>query len=185
MLQKSEKLATSSTTTTPLSAGKSMNNRNHQNSTISVTNSPHQKKLKQLAKERKASRTLGIIMSAFIICWLPFFFLALVKPFIKDPQSIPMFVSSIFLWLGYCNSLLNPIIYATLNRDFRRPFKEILFFRCSKLDLMMREEFYHSQYGDPENKYIRSGDEIGVHRGDNHCVEAIDVAPNTPNESFL
>lgn len=187
MLQKSEKLtSSSSTTTTPLSVGKTMNNRNHQNSTCSVTNSPHQKKLRfQLAKERKASTTLGIIMSAFIICWLPFFVLALVRPFLKDPQSIPTPVSSVFLWLGYCNSLLNPIIYATLNRDFRKPFREILFFRCGKLNHMMREEFYHSQYGDPVNKYIRSGDEIGGHRGDNDCVEAIDVAPNTPNESFL
>ncbi|KAG8224249.1 hypothetical protein J437_LFUL001628 [Ladona fulva] len=102
-----------------------------------------------LAKERKASTTLGIIMSAFVICWLPFFVLALVRPFLHDPDTIPASLSSLFLWLGYANSLLNPIIYATLNRDFRKPFQEILYFRCSSLNHMMREEFYHSQYGDP------------------------------------
>lgn len=38
---------------------------------VVVTNaSPHHKKLRfQLAKERKASTTLGIIMSAFTVCW--------------------------------------------------------------------------------------------------------------------
>ncbi|KAG0692462.1 5-hydroxytryptamine receptor 1 [Chionoecetes opilio] len=75
-----------------------------------------------LAKERKASTTLGIIMSAFIVCWLPFFVLALVRPF-NTPSPIPSWVSSLFLWLGYTNSLLNPIIYATLNKDFRKPFQ--------------------------------------------------------------
>ena len=185
MLQRCEK-SISSSITTSLPARKSSISRNHQNSTCSVTNSPHQKKLRfQLAKERKASTTLGIIMSAFIICWLPFFVLALVRPFLGNPRAIPAALSSVFLWLGYCNSLFNPIIYATLNRDFRKPFREILFFRCGNLNHMMREEFYHSQYGDPVNKYIRSADNESVGRGENHCVESINVAVNTPNESFL
>ncbi|KAF6205714.1 hypothetical protein GE061_019887 [Apolygus lucorum] len=103
----------------------------------------------QLAKERKASTTLGIIMSAFTICWLPFFVLAVVRPFLANEDAIPGSLSSLFLWLGYANSLLNPVIYATLNRDFRRPFQQILYFRCGSLNLMMREEFYQSQYGNP------------------------------------
>lgn len=45
------------------------------------------------------------------------------------------------------------MIYATLNRDFRRPFQQILYFRCGSLNHMMREEFYHSQYGDPEPQH--------------------------------
>lgn len=114
----------------------------------------HTKKLRfQLAKERKASTTLGIIMSAFTICWLPFFVLALVRPFLSLPDSIPPSLSSLFQWLGYANSLLNPVIYATLNRDFRRPFQQILYFRCGSLNHMMREEFYHSQFGDPEPQH--------------------------------
>lgn len=112
----------------------------------------NQKKLRfQLAKERKASTTLGIIMSAFTICWLPFFVLALIRPFLDQTSITLTTLSSLFLWLGYANSLLNPIIYATLNRDFRKPFQEILYFRCGRLNHMMREEFYHSQYGDPDH----------------------------------
>lgn len=121
-----------------------------------IIGSPHQKKLRfQLAKERKASTTLGIIMSAFTICWLPFFMLALVRPFFAVPDMLP----PLFLWLGYANSLLNPIIYATLNRDFRKPFQEILYFRCSSLNLMMREDFYHSQYGEPTSQRVVLGGE--------------------------
>lgn len=162
--------------------------RNHLNSTCSVTSSPHQKKLRfQLAKERKASTTLGIIMSAFTICWLPFFVLALLRPFVNDSKLIPKSLSSLFLWLGYCNSLLNPIIYATLNRDFRKPFREILFFRCGNLNHMMREEFYQSQYGDPVNNYVikSSNNDDNSERLENHN-DIIDVSLNVPaNESFL
>jgi 5-hydroxytryptamine receptor 7 len=128
---------------------------------INAIGSPHQKKLRfQLAKERKASTTLGIIMSAFTVCWLPFFILALVKPITGEEYHT---LSSIFLWLGYANSLLNPIIYATLNRDFRKPFQEILYFRCSSLNIMMREDFYHSQYGDPHSQRVVVNTEITQH----------------------
>lgn len=128
---------------------------------INAIGSPHQKKLRfQLAKERKASTTLGIIMSSFTICWLPFFILALVKPITGYEYQT---LSSIFLWLGYANSLLNPIIYATLNRDFRKPFQEILYFRCSSLNIMMREDFYHSQYGDPHSQRVVVNTEINQH----------------------
>lgn len=124
--------------------------------------SPHhqQRKLRfQLAKERKASTTLGIIMSSFTLCWLPFFILAVVRPFLDAEHMVPDFLLSIFLWLGYANSLLNPIIYATLNRDFRKPFQEILFFRCSNLNTIMREEYYHSQYGEPASQRVVVGGE--------------------------
>jgi len=210
MLQRVEKPVLS-TATTPSMTSSTMRHttttlvRNHLNSTCSVTNSPHQKKLRfHLAKERKASTTLGIIMGAFVSCWLPFFVLALVRPFLNDPDTIPDFLSGLFLWLGYCNSLLNPIIYAILNKDFRKPFREILFFRCGNLNHMMREEFYQSQYGDPVNNYeIKAGaggggggggggyggaesGESAEHYDDNNrgIVESVDVA-NTPNESFL
>ncbi|KAI8045723.1 5-hydroxytryptamine receptor 1 [Drosophila gunungcola] len=120
--------------------------------------SPHHKKLRfQLAKEKKASTTLGIIMSAFTVCWLPFFILALIRPF--ETMHVPASLSSLFLWLGYANSLLNPIIYATLNRDFRKPFQEILYFRCSSLNTMMRENYYQDQYGEPPSQRVMLGDE--------------------------
>lgn len=81
----------------------------------------------------QASTTLGIIMSAFTLCWFPFFVLALVRPFVSQPDLvIPRWLSSLFLWLGYANSFLNPVIYATTNKDFRLPFREIL---CLRYDV--------------------------------------------------
>lgn len=167
---------------------KKASSRNHSGSSAApcsnsggMTLSHHKKLRFALAKERKASTTLGIIMSAFTICWLPFFVLALVRPFLSnDPSPIPPSLSSLFLWLGYANSLLNPIIYATLNRDFRKPFQQILFFRCGSLNHMMREEFYQSQYGDPEHHYcvINSSQQYPTARDDD--VE--EVAPGVEPE---
>ena len=96
-------------------------------------------------KESKATKTLGVIMGAFTACWLPFFILALIKPFCDN--CVPIWINSIFLWLGYCNSFLNPIIYARFNRDFRTPFKEILCFRCRGINVRLRSESYVEQYG--------------------------------------
>lgn len=119
-------------------------------------------------------------MSAFTVCWLPFFVLALVRPFLSNPSSIHPALSSVFLWLGYANSLLNPIIYATLNRDFRKPFQQILYFKCSSLNDMMREEFYHSQYGDPHYTVINNSNVVNADR-----AEEPPAANTTNNESFL
>ena len=99
---------------------------------------------KSSMRERKATRTLGVIMGAFTACWLPFFIVALIKPFYPD---VPTWLSSLFLWLGYTNSFLNPIIYARFNRDFRGPFKDILLCRCAGINMRQRCESYAEQYG--------------------------------------
>ncbi|KAK7895740.1 hypothetical protein WMY93_021065 [Mugilogobius chulae] len=78
-----------------------------------------------LARERKAVKTLGVIMGTFILCWLPFFIVALVKPFCQL-CSMPRWIHDVINWLGYSNSLLNPLIYAFCNKDFRRAFSRIL-----------------------------------------------------------
>ncbi|KAM9841105.1 5-hydroxytryptamine receptor 1A-beta [Aulostomus maculatus] len=79
-----------------------------------------------LARERKTVKTLGIIMGTFILCWLPFFIVALVMPFCKESCYMPSWLESVISWLGYSNSLLNPIIYAYFNKDFQGAFKKII-----------------------------------------------------------
>ncbi|XP_066468632.1 5-hydroxytryptamine receptor 1A [Tiliqua scincoides] len=78
-----------------------------------------------LARERKTVKTLGIIMGTFILCWLPFFIVALVLPFC-DTCYMPDWLGAVINWLGYSNSLLNPVIYAYFNKDFQSAFKKIV-----------------------------------------------------------
>ena len=78
-------------------------------------------------RERKAARTLAIVTGTFLVCWLPFFILALVRPFCAHRCHFPSLLVSIIGWLGYFNSLLNPIIYTVFNPDFRSAFRKILF----------------------------------------------------------
>ncbi|KAI1900076.1 hypothetical protein AGOR_G00046310 [Albula goreensis] len=79
-----------------------------------------------LARERKTVKTLGIIMGTFILCWLPFFIVALVLPFCGESCYMPESLGAVINWLGYSNSLLNPIIYAYFNKDFQSAFKKII-----------------------------------------------------------
>lgn len=78
-----------------------------------------------LTRERRAARTLGIIMGVFVVCWLPFFVLYLVIPFCASCCLSNKFINFV-TWLGYINSALNPLIYTIFNMDFRRAFKKLL-----------------------------------------------------------
>ncbi|XP_037947986.1 octopamine receptor beta-1R-like [Teleopsis dalmanni] len=84
-----------------------------------------QSTISTMRRERKAARTLGIIMSAFLLCWLPFF-LWYITSTLCDTCTTPRIVVGILFWIGYFNSALNPIIYAYFNRDFRAAFKKTL-----------------------------------------------------------
>uniref|UniRef100_A0AAY4AM49 G-protein coupled receptors family 1 profile domain-containing protein n=1 Tax=Denticeps clupeoides TaxID=299321 RepID=A0AAY4AM49_9TELE len=85
-------------------------------------------------KERKAAKTLGVVMGAFLLCWLPFFIINAVQPFLS--YHINQWVMEFALWLGYANSSLNPFLYAFFNVSFRRAFTNIL--ACRLLDFRLR-----------------------------------------------
>ncbi|XP_018578266.1 alpha-2C adrenergic receptor-like, partial [Anoplophora glabripennis] len=74
-------------------------------------------------KEKRATLILGLIMGSFIACWLPFFFMYI----LRLCYNIPGIAFSTAFWLGYMNSALNPVIYTIFNKDFRRAFRRILF----------------------------------------------------------
>jgi len=78
-------------------------------------------------RERKAARTLAVITGTFVLCWLPFFIIAILRPFCGEHCHYPAPLISVIVWLGYVNSLLNPIIYTVFNADFRSAFRKILF----------------------------------------------------------
>ncbi|KAG7224172.1 hypothetical protein INR49_019907 [Caranx melampygus] len=87
------------------------------------------------ARERKATKTLGIILGAFIICWLPFFVGTLVMAICKECWFDPV-LFDIFTWLGYLNSLINPVIYTMFNDEFKQAFQKLIKFRRVIMNFM-------------------------------------------------
>ncbi|KAJ8266798.1 hypothetical protein GJAV_G00134800 [Gymnothorax javanicus] len=84
-------------------------------------------------RETKVLKTLSVIMGVFVCCWLPFFILNCMVPFCeqghpKVSADLPCVSSTtfdVFVWFGWANSSLNPIIYA-FNADFRKAFAILL-----------------------------------------------------------
>ncbi|PKU44538.1 histamine h2 receptor [Limosa lapponica baueri] len=84
-----------------------------------------------MVKEHKATVTLAVVLGAFIVCWFPYFTVFTYRGLGEDRmvQGTPL---SIVLWLGYANSALNPILYGTLNRDFRVAYQHLLHCRRTR-----------------------------------------------------
>ncbi|KAK6475786.1 D(1) dopamine receptor-like isoform X1 [Huso huso] len=84
-------------------------------------------------RETKVLKTLSVIMGVFVCCWLPFFILNCMVPFCEhalpsgdaDFPCISSTTFDVFVWFGWANSSLNPIIYA-FNADFRKAFSVLL-----------------------------------------------------------
>uniref|UniRef100_A0A8C4R4W7 G-protein coupled receptors family 1 profile domain-containing protein n=1 Tax=Eptatretus burgeri TaxID=7764 RepID=A0A8C4R4W7_EPTBU len=84
------------------------------------------------ANERRALKTLGIIMGVFIFCWLPFF---IVNPVLCG-FCISDFYDFCFLWLGYINSVFNPILYSR-SPEFFAAYKRLLCCKGRQLQYML------------------------------------------------
>ncbi|KAK2891407.1 hypothetical protein Q8A67_014050 [Cirrhinus molitorella] len=91
----------------------------------------HHSSLKtSINRETKVLKTLSIIMGVFVCCWLPFFVLNCVVPFCHNKPSAGLPCVSdttfdVFVWFGWTNSSLNPVIYA-FNAEFRKGFSSLL-----------------------------------------------------------
>ncbi|KAM9311514.1 alpha-1B adrenergic receptor [Gastrophryne carolinensis] len=122
-------------------------------------------KLLKFSREKKAAKTLGIVVGLFILCWLPFFTaLPLVSIFQLTP---PETVEKVIFWLGYFNSCINPIIYPCSSKEFKRAFIRIL--KCqwktrrqsitykSQYQRRRSSNFNYSRKESMEDKHIVNG----------------------------
>ncbi|XP_073771294.1 trace amine-associated receptor 13c-like [Danio rerio] len=68
--------------------------------------------------ESKAALTLGIIVSVYLLCWIPYYICTLT---VSSSTII-----NVLTWVVYANSGLNPLVYALFYPSFKKTFKHIL-----------------------------------------------------------
>nr|XP_055042987.1 trace amine-associated receptor 4-like [Misgurnus anguillicaudatus] len=76
-------------------------------------------------RERKAAKTLALVMGVFFLCWLPFSIAIAVFPFFNFVNPADVFQA--LLCLGYFNSACNPLIYGFFYPRFQKAFKTLIF----------------------------------------------------------
>ena len=110
----------------------------HATLTPKVSNSKHRRHTRRTssaavsgcrsyANSRRAVKVLGILFAVFIVFYLPFFASYVINSTCLRCQSyISADMITIFEWLAYSASMVNPIIYHIFNPDFRRAFYNLL-----------------------------------------------------------
>uniref|UniRef100_A0A8D2DKQ8 Mu-type opioid receptor n=1 Tax=Sciurus vulgaris TaxID=55149 RepID=A0A8D2DKQ8_SCIVU len=74
---------------------------------------------------RRITRMVLVVVAVFIVCWTPIHIYVIVKALITIPETTFQTVSWHFcIALGYTNSCLNPVLYAFLDENFKRCFRE-------------------------------------------------------------
>ncbi|KAJ8252535.1 hypothetical protein COCON_G00218470 [Conger conger] len=107
--------------------------RNKKNAIIGVLFHLH-KKIKNMSKKserskRKTAQTVLLVVTAFLICWMPHHIIAMWVEFGRFPLNDASFAFRIVSHcLAYGNSCVNPILYAFLSENFRKACQQV--FTC-------------------------------------------------------
>ena len=80
---------------------------------------------RQLKTDKKAAKTIFIVVGVYALCWLPL----LLLPAIVNPSKKPILFKKIFPWVQVVlasNSALNPYVYCVRSHKYRRQFGKLL-----------------------------------------------------------
>ncbi|XP_068997820.1 nociceptin receptor [Embiotoca jacksoni] len=74
---------------------------------------------------RRITRMVLVVVAAFVVCWTPIQIMVLAQSLGFNLSSLSTLVLMHFcIALGYVNSSLNPVLYAFLDENFKRCFRE-------------------------------------------------------------
>eukprot|EP00069_Balaena_mysticetus_P017537 bmy_10705T0 len=80
-----------------------------------------------LQREIHAAKSLAVIVGIFALCWLPVHAINCVTLFQPAwAKEKPKWAMNTAILLSHANSVVNPIVYAYRNRDFRYTFHQII-----------------------------------------------------------
>lgn len=90
-----------------------------------ITHGPQREHNVTFRHELRITKTLGIVVGAFVLCWGPFFSFVVVYAICPScPDHLGWVDFS--KWLHYANSTINPLIYMLFTRSFRSAFRRLL-----------------------------------------------------------
>ncbi|XP_034031040.1 opioid receptor, delta 1b [Thalassophryne amazonica] len=75
---------------------------------------------------RRITRMVLVVVAAFIVCWTPIHIFIIIKTVVKIDHKNLLVAASwhLCIALGYTNSSLNPVLYAFLDENFKRCFRD-------------------------------------------------------------
>uniref|UniRef100_A0A8C1IEF9 G-protein coupled receptors family 1 profile domain-containing protein n=1 Tax=Cyprinus carpio TaxID=7962 RepID=A0A8C1IEF9_CYPCA len=76
--------------------------------------------------QRKAAKTLGIVVMVYFMCWVPYYIVSLIE------GNEPTVEFNVTCWILYMNSCMNPLIYALFYKWFRKSAKHIMTLKIFK-----------------------------------------------------
>jgi melatonin receptor type 1A len=85
-------------------------------------------------REVHITRTLFCMVVGFLVCWIPVIIVEMMNSFMGT-ASLPRSAYLCYLFFAYISSAINPIIYAVINKTFRRELLSVLSHRNTNLTI--------------------------------------------------
>ncbi|XP_059209658.1 B2 bradykinin receptor-like [Centropristis striata] len=82
--------------------------------------------------EQKATTLMLAVLVAFLVCWVPFHIVTALDVLVRaevlggcDFESVLEIFNQIFTYFAFFNSILNPILYVIVGKNFRKKVREL------------------------------------------------------------